>query len=99
MKSTLVITTMLMAFMGATLGYTSGLGYTSSEHIGYMVQSSTVIPQDTITPKKQTPRKKDKNKDINERTLKDQKRDTTTIPMPPDPPVPQPDTMPGMRMK
>lgn len=99
MKSTLVITTMLMAFMGATLGYTSGLGYTSSEHIAYTVQSSTVIPQDTITPKKQTPRKKDKNKDINERTLKDQMRDTTTIPMPPEPPVPQPDTMPGMRMK
>ncbi|MNL66554.1 hypothetical protein D3C87_1910410 [compost metagenome] len=99
MKSTLVITTMLMAFMGATLGYTSGLGYTSSEHIAYTVQSSKMIPQDTITPKKQTPRKKDKNRDINERTLKDQKRDTTSIPMPPEPPVPQPDTMPGMRMK
>ncbi|MNS22791.1 hypothetical protein D3C72_545940 [compost metagenome] len=99
MKSTLVITTMLMAFMGATLGYTSGLGYTSSEHIAYTVQSSKMIPQDTITPKKQAPRKKDKNRDINERTLKDQKRDTTSIPMPPEPPVPQPDTMPGMRMK
>lgn len=98
MKSTLVITTMLMAFMGATLGYTN------SESVRYPVHSiemeladaQVATQQDTNMLKKQQPprHRNDPNK-----TQKDQRRDTA-IRMPDTPPQPIIlDTLSGMKMK